>query len=43
VSQRGRGHLAAQPAFLHAARGKGSRLDGGTGLDSPAASWAMLL
>lgn len=43
VSCHGRRHLAAQPAILCAAQGKGSRLSGGTGFDSLSANWAMLL
>lgn len=40
---RGRRRAAAPPAILCAARGKGSRLSGGTAFGSPAANWAMLL
>lgn len=43
VSWCGRRHLAAQPAILFAAPGKGSQMNVGTGFDTPAAKWAMLL
>lgn len=43
VSRHGRRHLAAEPAILCAAQGKGSQLNEGTGFDAPAANWAMLL